>query len=414
MSVSRPDDGGGGPGGGPGGGDGVAEVSPRRIIISAPLCYAAAKFGSAAPKDMRSVLVGFYSSDQLAEASRLLLTEIIRVEPAFSRKLANRRNSQNQPEARLRLEADDLISLVSYADEASLFSSLPIFAAADPDLIPSKQLLEGGFMAIMRQFEIMTEQYSDIKSSIQHMSSTCSYAPVFELRAGGGPEGVLNEPVRPRVRQLASSTDSDRETNMNVVRNLKNIKKAAKRQRESNSPPTPPPAPPARPSYSAVAASAPKITKPVRSVLVGNSSTSTLKASKHIELPKKVFRIGNIDAIYDDKAIEAHLKSIGVNVFTCFERTSERLRLKQNKAFRVCILAQDSAKLQSPEYWSAGISISEWEFRPKDPEPVKGAGASPKGLGGPGVPRAIEARIAALVEDVRSGVEGSGTDNGGS
>jgi hypothetical protein len=390
----------------------VAEVSSRRIVLSAPLCYAAAKYGSIAPKDLRTVLAGFYNSEQLAEASRLLQAEIVRLQPDFSRKLANRRNSQNQPEARLRLEADDLISLVTYADEAALFSSLPIFASADPDLIPSRQLLEGGFKAIMRQFETMSEQYNEIKSSLQHMSTTSSYATVFPPLVGGGPEHVLNEPVSWTSR-TAPATDSETEAQMDVVLNRRNEKK---RRLESGSPPATCPAPAALRTYSSAAASAPKHPQPARRpVLVGNSTTSTLKASKHLDFQKKVFRIGNIDAIYDDVAISAHLKSIGVTCFTCFERTSVHSLLMQNKAFRVCILAADSDKLQSPEHWSAGISISEWEFRPRDPEPEGEKGASPKGRRGPAVaPRAVVADIERLVDEVRSGMEeGSGTDNGG-
>ena len=111
----------------------------------------------------------------------------------------------------------------------------------------------------------------------------------------------------------------------------------------------------------------------------------------------------------------AHLKSIGVTAFTCFERTSDRSRLKLNKSFRVCILAADKDKLQSPDCWSAGITISEWEFRPKKPESGEGT-VSPKGLRGLGVSsRTVEAGISRLVEEARSEMEeGSGTDNGGS
>src|SRR5271155_3841673 len=103
-----------------------------------------------------------------------------------------------------------------------------------------------------------------------------------------------------------------------------------------------------------------------------------------------------------------------LKLFSCISliSTSNRSRLKQNKTFRVCILAADSSKLQSPEYWSAGITISEWEFRPKKPESGEGT-ASPKGLRGVGgSSRAVAEGIARLVEEVRSEVEGSGTDNG--
>ena len=69
--------------------------------------------------------------------------------------------------------------MLASADEASLFPSLPIFATADPNLIPSRQLLEGGYMAIMRQFAAMSDQFADIKSSLEQVCASTSYAGVF-------------------------------------------------------------------------------------------------------------------------------------------------------------------------------------------------------------------------------------------
>ena len=295
-------------------------------------------------------MLGFYSSEQLTEAARLLLAEIMQLKPNFNRKLPNRRNSKDNLEAKIRLEVDDLLSLITSADEASLFSSMPIYATADPDLIPSRQLLEGGFMAIMRQFSVMSDQYADIKAALEHMSATNSYAAVFPPVEGGAQGCGGKDLARHRVlhgAQTGSEGASDSESNMSLVRS-RHAKRAAKRLRESESPPAPPaPSAPSAPlSYSAVAASAPAPIKSARRpVLVGNSSTSTLKASKHLDLPKKVFRIENIDDSYSEHDIMDHLKSIDVNCFTCFERTSDRSRLNQNKSFRVCILSADKSKI---------------------------------------------------------------------
>src|SRR5271156_1614538 len=281
MSVSRPDDGGGGPGGGQGGGvDGGA----RRIVISAPLCFAAAKRGSIAPAELRSILLGYYSGDPLTKASRSLLSEIKQLRTDFNLRLANRRNSKDKPEAKHRLDADDFMSLIAAADEASLFMQLPIFATDDPDLVPSRQLLEGGFQAIMRQFALITEQYADIKSSIQHMGTADSYAAVFPPL--GGPQGcAMKDPVRQRVRYVAppaSDGGSESEANMTTVRNLRNAAKAAKRQRESDSPPSPP-ARSAPLSYSSAAASAPKPSQPARRPELVDMYAQSIQASGHTE-----------------------------------------------------------------------------------------------------------------------------------
>ena len=141
---------------------------------------------------------------------------------------------------------------------------------------------------------------------------TLRFSRPWQQLNGGG---AVKDPVRQRVRHVApavSDVASDSDSNMSVVRNTRNVRKNVKRMLESNSPPAPS-APPAPRSYSAAAASAPIPTQPARRpVLIGKSTTSALKASKHLDLPKKVFRIGNFDEEYDETNIMAHLKSIDV------------------------------------------------------------------------------------------------------
>ena len=137
------------------------------------------------PKELRAILLRFFNSEQINEASRMLLAEILRLKPEFNRKLPNRRNSKNNPDAKSRLEVDNFLSMLASTDEAWFFPSLPIFATADPDLIPSRQLLEGGYMAIMRQFAAMSEQFADIKTSLEQVCASTSYAVVFPQLEGG-------------------------------------------------------------------------------------------------------------------------------------------------------------------------------------------------------------------------------------
>ena len=180
----------------------------------------------------------------------------------------------------------------------------------------------------------MSDQYADIPRT---------FPPLEGGRRGCGGK----DPLKHRVRLDAptgSEGASDSEPTISLVRS-RNATKAAKRLRESDLPLAPPTSS-APLSYSAAAASAPALQKSARRpVLVGNSTTSTLKASKHLDLAKKVFRIGNIDDSYSENDILDHLKSIDVSCFTCFERTSDLSQLKQNKSFRVCILSADKSKL---------------------------------------------------------------------
>jgi hypothetical protein len=228
------------------------------------------------------------------------MAEILRVRPDFNCKLQNCRNSKENPEAKGKLEVDDLLALIASADEANLFLALPIFATADPDSTPSRQLLEGGLRAILMQFAALSESCAEMKASLERACPSGRYATDFPVLGGVDRGNVEKYRVTQRVKnvQLAGLDEaSDSESGMLLVRNARNDRKAAKRMRDSESPSSPV-APSAPRSYSAaVAAAAPNPTQGAqRPVIIGKSTTSALKASAHPDLPKKVYRIGNVNA----------------------------------------------------------------------------------------------------------------------
>ena len=72
----------------------------------------------------------------------------------------------------------------------------------------------------------------------------------------------------------------------------------------------------------------------------------------------------------------AHLKSMGVNALSCYDRSSKLPRFKGSKSFRVTILNKDKPIFLNPENWFKGIAITDWEFREKEK-------VAPGGEGGP-------------------------------
>ena len=117
-------------------------------------------------------------------------------------------------------------------------------------------------------------------------------------------------------------------------------------------------------SYYAIVA-APPVKRPTaapKTLIIRQLQTSALKASKTLYIKKSVYRIGNIDAVYEASDLQQYIESLGVRVISCFER---RNVMTDNKTFRVCIMDVDRDKLLSSENWSIGISIQRWVFRPK-------------------------------------------------
>lgn len=99
--------------------------------------------------------------------------------------------------------------------------------------------------------------------------------------------------------------------------------------------------------------------------LIGASSSSTIKASVNLQVPKSVFRLGNVDGLCSTADIQDYLHSIGVHVLTCFELPRAAKQPLENKAFRICILSSDKSKLLNEDNWSFGITIRPWVFKVK-------------------------------------------------
>ena len=99
--------------------------------------------------------------------------------------------------------------------------------------------------------------------------------------------------------------------------------------------------------------------------VIGASSNSTLKASKTLIMKKSVYRLGNIDCSNTACDVETFVKSLGVRILTCFELNKTKNQPDDNKAFRLCICAEDKDKLCNEENWDVGVSLREWVHKPK-------------------------------------------------
>ena len=102
-----------------------------------------------------------------------------------------------------------------------------------------------------------------------------------------------------------------------------------------------------------------------RMSMMGDSTSSILKASKNLNIKKAVYKISNIDSSYSVKDVTSHLESIKVRVVSCFELPRGPRQPEDNKNFRVCIYAVDKSKLLVRNNWSTGIVIQDWVFHQK-------------------------------------------------
>lgn len=158
---------------------------------------------------------------------------------------------------------------------------------------------------------------------------------------------------------------------------------ARKRLRESNSPPSELHVEPislsTKNADTAIAAK-----RLGKGTLFGSSTTCSLRASAHLQLPKSVFMVGNLHGECNADEIKTHLNSVEVRVVTCFELPRFDRRPDDNKAFRVCIIAADKTKMLDKNNWPFGVSVRHWRFKDKgDNGPNQAASGKAQGRYGP-------------------------------
>lgn len=107
----------------------------------------------------------------------------------------------------------------------------------------------------------------------------------------------------------------------------------------------------------------PKQAQSRRRTVLGASDKCLLKASKHPQIQKSVFKICNLGLECSVSDIRSHVENMKVGVLTCFELPRGKFEKEGNKSFRVCIGSNDKSVFLSKENWSSGILIKEWIFK---------------------------------------------------
>ena len=103
-------------------------------MLSDVLCFLRNNFSKVPLKQLKCVIVDFYTAVDLSEAKVRLLSDIEALKSSVKFPHVPQRRDG---EARLAHEADDLISLFNCLDEHKLLDRLPRYVSGDPDRMPS-------------------------------------------------------------------------------------------------------------------------------------------------------------------------------------------------------------------------------------------------------------------------------------
>lgn len=402
---------------------GVVGTEHRTMIVNELLCYAQRKYRQLPASTLKQVLFDFYSADMVTESKDELISSIDNLNITDWPKPANRRrvNSKEAAGAKMRQEIEDIYGMLNYIDQNQLFLKLPMFVAANPDHLPSRNLTEGDLQcvimklnAISLKVELLDEAVHVNNHTVAGLAATIASTPTAAAAAvtaattasissaliaerRNTSDEATNNVNQPRL----ADDDWESDPNVKTVSRRKENKAGTDRQVSQNAPmnysravtgstAVNPSTTDQGPSSSQTnqgghplgAKPAASKQRPNKMLIIGQSSTAPMKAAKQLNLPKSVYSVRNIDAGHTADNLQDYVESLGVRVVSCYDRTSMTSRYSDNKTFRICVFDADKDKLLCANNWPVGVSIQRWTFKPKGTEDSGPTARSGPGSGG--------------------------------
>lgn len=139
-----------------------------QLVLCNPLCFFVNKFSKHPVKLLKTVLLDFYSPEDISTA-KLQLLEDIGNEKVKSIKFPHI-PQQRYGENRTQHDVDDIVTLLTVLDEKGALSDLPTYVADDPDKMPSVRLYEGDFKVFTTLLEKLGGRMDLLQSAINSMA----------------------------------------------------------------------------------------------------------------------------------------------------------------------------------------------------------------------------------------------------
>jgi len=365
--------------------DNIMIECDKQLIVSELLCYFRNKFSKLSHITLKSVIVDFYSAEDISTAKEILVDNVDILMNVLKIDKWPRPARRNKTDNRSRVEVDDILSVFIHLDENLYLDKLPVYVAVNVDNIPSSRLDEGELGCVIKKLDSVVKRIDGVEKKIDNYGKTRGggfndYRPPTEFR----PQSHRNSPLPPgRILpvgtswadltalpgskrgaatdvgkdsnvMLLSETDTDNDVQPEGADGFIEVlgKNAAKKRR----------------FISPVAQNAvsikPKSAFRTKPIFGKNDFDCKLKAAKILK-KNRIFCVSNLSPDTTCEDLKSWVESCDIVVNSVFE---VKTKFTGTLSFRVNIDANDSAKFMSDDIWSNSIIIRDWVFKPKPTE----------------------------------------------
>lgn len=347
------------------------------IFVCELLCFLRKNFDKLTVSRLKPVIVSFYKDDELVNAKDILLKVVVKAAEAAGVDLDLPRMPKRHGDNKCKQTADDLLKLMTVADERNLWDALPRFVAEDLDRIPFINSDSMSLINMARKMEMFEQRLINMECSVDNISGKASVKSIVDFAAQSS---SIQVPTDAAFESVGACPDVSCILDENQDKRLwTEVVKKVKRKNVVTMPSGSPsvagdlsgPVQNLRSDGSLSASMELTELKPDqqkgRCKVVGtkvNGIVSALKPGITI-VKKTVVHIDNLDPDCTEALLKEYLLSSDINVLSCYKVKSWLRENERDKvtAFRVCVPANQHQRIFDSQLWSQGVIIRDWQFK---------------------------------------------------
>lgn len=312
----------------------------NELIVNELLCYCKNKFDRATTKQLKMVLLSFYTEEELSSAKQLLHEAASKVVSDFPR-LVKRTKS----DSRCKFLVDDLIEYLSKIDENNCWSALPTYVAQNISRIPTVPIED-------IEIFIMAQKLENLESRLKKVE-VGNLLAINERR-----DQILKANMSTTTNDLTDSHDKGSSGGQGLAMAESILPCVDAEGGEQAS------------SWATVARKGGKKSSTTTRKIVGSNKqqSSVIKPAKKLQ-KKFIIHLDNVSDDIPCTDILSFMSDNGVDAINCFAAKSW-IHFKKEAdhnchAFRICIKLEDKTKVLDEAFWPDGVLVREWKFKNK-------------------------------------------------
>lgn len=324
----------------------IKMADARELVVSEALCFLFNKFGKVPEKNIKSVVINFYNDEEVSSAKDLLYRRLEQLKIDGLPRLVKRKGDN-----KVKMDVEDIFTLLNFADEKLELSNLPTFVAVNVDRVPSIKPEDMDVFILAQKIAAIEEQLK-LQAIAADEATRRADVRVTDKFISKLPTSVLDkhEEVPVNTSAVSGGAASTAQLDKNAAYNSSQTPESKVYQTKDNG------------SWVTVVKKRSAPAQPQRRIVgTGGAKAAHIKSTEKDSKSWHLF-VGRLAPDTTEENLKRHLEENGISVASC--RMLERKEKWQEKhaAFKVVIHYDLVNAAFDEDLWPSGAEVRDWYF----------------------------------------------------